>query len=143
MLGIGFIIDYLSSQPDFVLIPVGLDPGVGSQLNGNIYSSTSYAFTASLIKMADVFVGSEGGLSNLANGVGRRSIITTDFIAQLYAANGCIRKHQKPTMGPAAYNSELGHVHLDPYLTDAEVADQMCYYIRNAEKYRVFDWSTL
>ena len=139
---IQLVLDRLAAQKDLVLIPVGKEAGY-NQRNADIYSSTSYAFTASLIKMADVFIGSEGGLSNCAAGVNTRCIITTDFIAQLYGANGCIGHSLKPAMGPATYFPERGHVHLDPYLPDNEVAEQILYYINNPEKYHMFDWNTL
>jgi hypothetical protein len=116
------IFDILKQDPRIFLIRVGQDNGV-SQRNMDIYSSTSFTFAASLIKQADFLIGSEGGITNLGAGVNTKCIITTDFIWQLYGPNGCIRKHDKPTMGPATYFPDRGHIHIDPFATDREVGE--------------------
>jgi len=80
----------------------------------------SILFEASIMKYCDAFIGAEGGLCNLAAGVGTRTIITGDFIHQLYGPNGVIRKIEEPKLGPKYYN--MGdHITLDPYLTDKQV----------------------
>jgi hypothetical protein len=80
-----------------------------------------FARVASMIKMADWFIGAEGGLSNLAAAVGTKCIITTDFIAQNYGPNGRVKKIANPQMGPAVYYPQGGHVHLGACLTDDEI----------------------
>jgi hypothetical protein len=133
----------LEKQRELILIPVGMSVGYSVHNHVNIQSSELLSLTASMIKMSDVLIGSEGGITNCGSGTGTRCIITTDFIAQLYGKNGCIRKHNKPTMGPATYFPERGHVHLNPYLTDDEVISHIRYHIDNPQKYQEFDWSTL
>lgn len=81
----------------------------------------SILFECSLMKYCDAFIGTEGGLCNLAAGVGTRTIITGDFVHQLYGWNGVIRKIKEPKLGPTHYFTEKGHVELDPYLTDDEL----------------------
>ena len=73
-----------------------------------------------MIKACDWFIGAEGGLANLASGVGTKTIITGDYVHQLYGWNGVIENNQEPKLGPKYYFPE-GHYTLDPYLTDEEV----------------------
>ena len=62
---------------------------------------------------------------NLAAGVGTKTIITGDFVHQLYGPNGVIKKIKNPKLGPEFYFPNSGHVSLDPYLLDEEVIEQM------------------
>lgn len=117
------------------LIPIGFDRHI-SQFDPIAADAESYAKAASIIKMSDYFLGSEGGLSNLAAAVGTRCIITTDFIHQVYGPNGHVKQIENPQMGPAVYYPDAGHVHLDPYITDQEIID----YIWNLKPTR--DWQT-
>jgi hypothetical protein len=87
-----------------------------------LFSAPIYSMTASIIKKSDFFIGAEGGLSNLAGGVGTRCILTWDFVHQVYGPKGSVRQIQNPQMGPATYFPERGHVHLDPFLSDEDVA---------------------
>ena len=138
------IITELSKNDGIQLVKIGKENGY-NQRDSNISVINEYSMTASYIKNADFFIGSEGGLSNLSAGIinGPTCIITTDFIAQLYGPNGCIRKHEIPTMGPATYFPSSGHTHLNPFLTDLEVVEQILYYINNPDKSSVYDWRNL
>lgn len=100
---------------------------VGTIGNINQFSIThdgpSLDLTASILKYCDVFVGGEGGLANLAYAVGTRTILTSDFVHQLYGPNGTQQKLEEPKLGPVYYGDEPGrHINLNPYLTDEEVA---------------------
>lgn len=120
---IKYIIDILAK--DFNMIPVGYPAGTPndkSQPMGGIMSSGLYSATASLLKACDWMIGGESGLINLAAGVGTKTIITGDFVHQLYGPNGCIKKIAEPKLGPEFYFPDAGHVSLDPYATDEEVA---------------------
>jgi hypothetical protein len=110
----------LADDPNIILVNVGHQCGV-TQTDSRAHDADSFAFTASVIKQCDWFIGGEGGLSNLAAAVGTKCIITTDYIWQLYGPNGVIRRLENPQMGPATYYPDAGHVHLDPFLTDEEV----------------------
>jgi hypothetical protein len=112
---IDYIIQELSK--DCLMVPVGLPDGY-SQFDQKAADPKLYSQTASIIKHCDFFLGSEGGLSNLAAGVGTVSIITTDFIWQLYGPKGIIKQIEAPQMGPATYFPDCGHKHLDPFITD-------------------------
>jgi len=119
------VVGILSKLRDkYELVPVGLPDGTPNGIHG-IYGAATYSMTASVIKNCDWMIGGEGGLTNLAAGVGTRTIITGDFIHQLYGPNGCIKKIAEPKMGPKTYFPDAGHVTLDPFLTDAEVANQI------------------
>lgn len=108
----------------YTLVEVGLPNGAP---NGNmgVFCTPTYSMTASLIKNCDWMIGGEGGLTNLAAGVGTKTIITGDFIHQLYGPNGCIKKIQEPKMGPKTYFPNVGHITLDPFLTDDEVVNKI------------------
>lgn len=112
----------LSLLEDFVLVEVGGGNGV-SQMDPSLASSESYTQTAAIIQQCDFFIGSEGGLSNLSAGIGTSTIITTDFIAQLYGRKGVIKQLAEVALGPCClFPDNLNHHHLSEYLTDEEVA---------------------
>lgn len=115
---------------EFTLIEVGLVPGISTTdvsrtwgTEGDIYRSLSW--DASVIKGAQYFIGAEGGLANVACGVGTKTVLTSDFVHQLYGWNGVIKKIEDPKLGPRFYFPDAGHVDLDPYLTDEEVVKEM------------------
>ena len=81
---------------------------------------------ASLIKNSVAFIGAEGGLANLAAGVGTRTILTYDFVYQLYGWNGVIRPTRpEPKLGPRYYFPNISHVDINPYLDDATVGQEI------------------
>jgi hypothetical protein len=97
---------------------------VGAPKNVNQFDvnySQTLDLTASILKQCDYFIGAEGGLANLAYAVGTPTIITSDFVHQLYGPNGVLQKLDKPQLGPCYYESFTSHIDLDPYLTDEEV----------------------
>jgi hypothetical protein len=118
------IIWFLSERYNLSVIPIGLANGIASTTREAQHDGDNPTFSdiVDQIKACDYFIGSEGGLSNVAAGVGTKCIITTDFIEQLYGRNGVIRQIERPAMGPATYFPEAGHIHLDAFLTDEEVA---------------------
>ena len=77
------------------------------------------------MKKCDAFIGSESGMCNMASGVGTKTIITGDFVHQLYGYNGSVRKIENPKLGPIHYFKNKGHVELDPYLNDDEVVAEI------------------
>lgn len=90
------------------------------------YEGPSLDLTASILKYCDVFVGAEGGLANLAYAVGTRTIITGDFVHQLYGPNGVLQKLNEPKLGPIYYGDvEDRHITLDPYLSDKQVVEHI------------------
>jgi len=116
----------LALQEEFTILSLGM---AGSsqlqttQIGDN--ESKSIIFEASIMKYCDAFVGAEGGLCNLAAGVGTKTIITGDFVHQLYGWNGVIRNMEEPKLGPKYYFTDQEHITLDPYLTDEEVINQI------------------
>ena len=118
---INFLISELSRR--YLLIKVGFDPGV-SQNQIGLLTTGIFTYTAAILSQCDYMVGGESGLINLAAGVGTKTIITGDYVHQLYGWNGVIRKLKEPKLGPEFY-FESGHVSLNPYLTDEEVVEQI------------------
>lgn len=111
----------------FNLIEVGMPPEVSQHQTSIMEDANqkSVLFECSLMKYCDGFIGTEGGMANLAAGIGTRTIITGDFVHQLYGWNGVIKKIQEPKLGPKYYFENDNHVTLDPYLTDKEVATRI------------------
>ena len=118
---INFLISELSRR--YLLIKVGFDPGI-SQNQIGLLTTGIFTYTAAILSQCDYMVGGESGLINLAAGVGTKTIITGDYVHQLYGWNGVIRKLKEPKLGPEFY-FENGHVSLNPYLTDEEVVEQI------------------
>lgn len=85
----------------------------------------SILFECSLMKYCDAFVGTEGGLCNLAAGVGTRTIVTGDFVHQLYGWNGVLKQIKEPKLGPVHYFLDSNHIELNPYLSDQEVINHI------------------
>ena len=119
------IVDRLKEK--FNILFIGVNPDVSQYQTQFIPdgSPESILFQCSLIKHCDAFIGTEGGLCNLAAGVGTKTIITGDFVHQLYGPNGVIKKIEEPKLGPKYYFPDAGHVTLDPFLTDEEVYEQI------------------
>ena len=109
-------------RPYVNLIEVGKPDGYSQHNREDV---DGFARDASVLKFCDYFIGSEGGLANLAAGVGCPTILTGDFVHQLYGWNGVIQKLQNPQLGPHLYFPKDKHVMLDPYLSDEEVANQI------------------
>ena len=128
---IQYIINEL--QEHFTLYPIGFDSNINQHHTSNIehHNEKSLLFEASLLKYCDAFIGTEGGLANLAAGVGCRTILTGDFIHQLYGPNGVIRKIENPQLGPDKYFESVGHLMLNPYYIDSEVIKQIIESINN------------
>ena len=125
---IEFIVESLEKEENIFLIPVGMPPGY-NQKELTLDGVSNYTLTASMIKSCDWFIGAEGGLANLAAGVNTKTILTGDYVHQLYGWNGVIEKNQEPKLGPKYYFKE-GHYVLDPYLSDTEVVSKILEYIK-------------
>ena len=118
-----FIIEELSKDESLYLLPVGMPAGF-NQREVALDGVSNYTLTASMIKACDWFIGAEGGLANLAAGIGTKTIITGDYVHQLYGWNGVIEKNQDPKLGPKHYFPEE-HYTLDPYFSDVEVIKEV------------------
>jgi ADP-heptose:LPS heptosyltransferase len=108
------LIKILEDNKHFNLFKIGLPPTTNQYQGAEI--SNYYLFTASLCKFCDWVIGSEGGLTNLAAGVGTRVIYTTDFTYGLFGPNGRMYKYQDPLskIGPRAFFPNKGHIALPP-----------------------------
>lgn len=121
---ITFILNQLKEE--YTLLEIGFPNNINQfQTAGVEYNHPkSILFECSLMKYCDAFIGTEGGLANLAAGVGCKTIITGDFIHQLYGWNGVLRKIKEPKLGPKYYFGDE-HITLDPYLTDEQVVNEI------------------
>ncbi len=134
------IINALEEQ--FVTVMVGAPAGV-TQFDTATQSGLAprtLLEEASVLKHCDYFVGQEGGIYNIAAGVGCKTIIGAEFLAQLYGPNGCIRRINPPKLGANFYFPNAEHSILSPFLTDDELIAQTIDVIDN-KKTIVFDWS--
>ena len=121
---IDFILNELNMDSNIMLIPVG-KPNGHNQMSGDATCVSELTLTTSVIKECDYFIGTEGGLSNIAAGVGTKTIITGDFVHQLYGWNGVIEKNEEPKLGPKFYFPEFGHIELNPYLSDNQIINSI------------------
>jgi hypothetical protein len=111
----------------FNLVEVGM-PSNTNQIQTSAMQDAnqkSILFECSVMKYCDAFIGAEGGMCNLAAGVGTRTIITGDFVYQLYGWNGVIKKIQEPKLGPKYYFENQKHITLDPYMDDQSVINSI------------------
>jgi len=115
---VDFILSELSKE--FILIPLGFEQSV-SQYDLGFESCSLYSYTASLIKNCDVIIGQEGGLTNLAAGIGTKCIITTDFMNYLYGKFGRMKQFNDVKLGPSNICPDGRHIHADPYISDKEL----------------------
>lgn len=122
---IEFVIDGLSKY--FNIVYVGVDSNVNQFDTQFIPDDVegSLLYDCSIIKSCSAFIGAEGGLANLAAGAGVRTIITGDFVHQLYGPNGVLRKIKEPKLGPKYYFPEFGHVTLNPYISDDQIINSI------------------
>jgi hypothetical protein len=118
------IVNVLIGDEKIILIPVGKPNGYNQSV-AEVTAVSELSLTTSIIKECDYFIGSEGGLSNIAAGVGTKTIITGDFVHQLYGWNGVIEKNEEPKLGPKFYFPKFGHVTLNPYISDEEVIAEL------------------
>lgn len=116
-----WIVEQLNQEAGLLMIPVGMPANYNAR-EADFNNVAEYSMQASFLKNCDYFIGAEGGLCNLASGVGTKTIITGDFVHQLYGWNGVIRKIEEPRLGPKFYFNTVAHLTLNPYLTDKEVA---------------------
>lgn len=119
-------------EKDFIMIPVGVPENL-TQLHTAQYQHEYRSFSeeASILKYCDYFIGTEGGLANLAAGVGCKTILTYEFLWQCYGPRGTVRPFERgPALGPAYYFSE-GHTYLPLFKTDNEIIDLIKHEIFN------------
>jgi hypothetical protein len=121
---IDYIIEELNKEANIVLIPVGMPSGYNVR-EADFNNVSEYSMQASFLKNCDYFIGAEGGLCNLAAGVGTKTIITGDFVHQLYGWNGVLKKIKEPKLGPKHYFLNSNHVELNSYISDEEVIKQI------------------
>ena len=70
-----------------MLFALGLDDKI-SKRYPTINSTSKFTFTASLIKNCDFVIGAEGCLTNISSALGVKTIITTDYIHQMFGPKG-------------------------------------------------------
>jgi len=130
-------------QDRFIVIFVGAADGVSQQDTATNPNSAprSWLEEASVLKHCDYFIGAEGGLANLAGGVGCKTIIGSEFLAMLYGWRGCIRPIGVPMLGPHQFFPTQKHSMLNPFLTDEEFGDTVVAIIEQDLKL-VYDWNT-
>lgn len=128
------IINCLEINPNIMLFALGLDDKISKRYPA-INSTSKFTFTASLIKNCDFVIGAEGCLTNISSALGVKTIITTDYIHQMFGPKGIKWQQEggdlnnlecrKPFLGPCNYFPKADHTHLNPYLTDQQVGEEI------------------
>jgi len=134
------IINCMEISPKVMLFALGQDEKV-SQNYPSLNSTSKFSFTASLIKNCDYVIGNEGCLTNISSVLGTRTIITTDYIYQMFGPKGIRWQQQggdlnnletrKAFLGPNSYFPEQGHTELSPFLTDNQVGEEILRIVLN------------
>lgn len=134
------IINCMEVSPRIMLFSLGLEEKI-AKTYPCLNSTSKFTFTASLMKNCDYVIGAEGCLTNMASAIGTPTIITTDYIYQMFGpkgirwqqAGGDLNKleERKPFLGPNTYFPNQGHVELSPFLTDYEVGDEILRIVLN------------
>ena len=75
------------------------------------------------MKSCNLVIGQEGGLTNLAAGVGTKTLITTDFMNYLYGPHGRMKRFNEVKLGPNNLCPNKVHVHANPYISDKDLVD--------------------
>jgi hypothetical protein len=120
------IVDRLKKErTDCIFIEISPFYSSNTDARGFCNDSVRYSLLASIIKHSDLFLGAEGGLSNLAAGLGIKTIITTCHLYLMYGEQGVISKTKDIQLGPAKLFPNQGHIHLDPFLTDEDVFTEL------------------
>lgn len=119
---IDFIINELSKE--FVMVSVGVPENLSQTYTAqHAHEYRTISQDVSILKYCDYFIGTEGGLANLAAGVGCKTILTYEFMWQCYGPRGTVKPFTNgPALGPVYYFPE-GHVYLPLYKTDQEIVD--------------------
>ena len=121
------IINALEISEKVMLFAVGLDPKV-SKNYPCLNSTDKFSFTASIMKQCDWVIGYPGCLTNMAAGLGVKTITTTDY-------NHMIEKWETEEanyqLGPKSYYPDDGHVELNPYLRDDQVGEEILRLVTN------------
>lgn len=134
------IINPLEVNSDVLLLALGIEEKI-SKHYPEINSTNKFSFTASLIKNCDYVIGAEGCITNMSSAIGTKTIITTDYIHQMFGPKGINwlkrgrdfsnLEKRTPFLGPNLYFPNKGHVHLNPYLTDYEVGEEILEIVTN------------
>lgn len=86
-------------------------------------SAEHYTTNAAIIKCSDIFLGAEGGLTNLSAGLGVKTIYTTCHMHRMFGANGVMSQSKDIQLGPKKLFPNSNHVAISPYATVEEVID--------------------
>ena len=129
------ILKPLEESDDMIILAVGLETKNVTKEYPAMNSTSRFTFTASLLKNVDYMVGAEGCLTNISAALGTPTIITTDYIYQMFGPKGISWQQEggdlnkleerTPQLGPLCYYPSENHVHLSPYLTDEEVGSEI------------------
>lgn len=128
-------------EDGFVLAEVGLKAGIKSLQATQTGIERGIVWDAAVIQNAEYFIGAEGGLANIAAAVHTTSVLTSEFVHQLYGYNGVMKKIVNPKLGPRFYWPEDGHIDLNPYLTDEHVANEMIAVFNGKKTKEEFDYA--
>jgi len=117
----------------YTFVEVGLPRHIKTRDAASRRNQRDIMWDVCLLKGAEYFLGAEGGLANFAAGVGTKTILTADFVHQLYGWQGVVKPCDEPKLGPRFYFPEAGHIDLNPYWNDEQILSEITK-ILNGEK---------
>lgn len=131
---------YRLRKEGFKLAEVGLRAGIKSLQATETGIERGIVWDAAVIQNAEYFIGAEGGLANIAAAVHTPSVLTSEFVHQLYGYGGVIKKIVNPKLGPRFYWPEDGHIDLNPYWDDKRIATEMIAVFNGNKTAEEFDY---
>ena len=134
------IINCLELDATIMLFALGLDDKISKNYPA-INTTSKFSFTASLMKNCDYVIGAEGCITNISSALGTPTIITTDYIHQMFGPRGITWQQsggdinnletREPFLGPLKYFPTGQHTHLNPYLSDQDVGSKILELVKN------------
>jgi hypothetical protein len=134
------IINCLELDATIMLFALGLDDKISKNYPA-INTTSKFSFTSSLIKNCDYVIGAEGCITNISSALGTPTIITTDYIHQMFGPRGITWQQnggdinnletREPFLGPLKYFPTGQHTHLSPYLSDQDVGSKILELVKN------------
>lgn len=122
---IKYVIDRLiNALPEYQFLFIDPFPKTVQDLNdprGYSSSPTSYYQSAAIIKKCHVFLGAEGGLTNLSSGLGVKTIYTTCHMHRMYGEQGVMSQCKEIQLGPEKLFPGKGHKAISPFALPDEV----------------------
>lgn len=142
------LLNKLNDEVELVRLGLGYNHSLNALTKDEIaFERLSYMSTAKAVADCDLVIGSEGGITNLANALNVPTHTTTDFQMQLYGWNGVLEKTEMDgvrtglsspmgvKLGPFQFDQSGIHTYSIHYASDEEVCEDIVNIVKNMVEY--------